>query len=370
MRLLYYDITHLLKEHQDLPGLGAFTCYFKLFGQLVAPVDRTGTIKFPVQTTSIFPLPQMRFLTKTYEELCDERAYDLLVRADVLDVPMCVFWSGGVDSTCLLVALLKNSTPAQRERIVVVMSEESIREYPEFYAKHIRGKLRCESGLLFPYLLGTRKLLVNGEHNDQLFGSDVVVQLVNRFSFDVVHKPYDRSLFVTFFTEKMEGNETEAWRYVRLFEDVCRMSPVRLVSNFDVFWWVNFTLKWQTVYMRVLSFVSERTKVFLTKDYIEHYYQPFFNTEAFQLWSMNNLRQRVADSWRSYKWVAKKVIYDFTKDLDYYTLKQKRGSLQYLLMQHTPYNFIDEDYGFHYTASTKSFYEEDSDFTTRIRLRA
>src|SRR5215831_1311386 len=109
MNLLYYDITHLLRFHKDLPGLEAFTYYFKLFGQLVAPVDRTDTIAFPVRTKSVFPLPEMRIMDRSYGEVCNERANELLLKADTLDVPIYLFWSGGVDSTVALISLLKNA---------------------------------------------------------------------------------------------------------------------------------------------------------------------------------------------------------------------------------------------------------------------
>jgi hypothetical protein len=373
MRLFYYDIRHLVSHHKSLPNLPAFIGYFKLFGQLAAPVDRSGVIRFPVQTTSVFPLPKMRAFTRSYEDVCDGRAWELLLRAERRDVALYVFWSGGVDSTCLLVSLLKNASPAQKERIVVVMSEGSIAEYPEFYLKHIRGKLRRESAVLFPYLLGTKNLIVNGELNDQLFGSDVLTQMANQFGYWVVHEPYNRNVFFEFFMQKMDGDEETARLHINLFEELCANAPIKLKTNFHVFWWFNFTMKWQTVYMRVLSFASERTVGALSKEYMETYYAAYYNTDAFQLWSMNNIDERVKDSFRSYKWPAKQLIYGFTKDADYRDNKLKRGSLLYLMMQHSPYNFIDEHYGFHRAIPSDEFYQEDNSFsesTSRMRLRA
>jgi hypothetical protein len=358
MRFTFYDATYLIR-HLDLPGVKEFLPYFKVY-RGVAPVDRSGVLKFPVRTRSLFPLPQMRIFTKTYEELCNERAQALLARAEKLDVPLYAFWSGGIDSTCLLVSLLKNATAVQAERIVVLMSEDSIAENPEFYQRHIRGKLRRQSATLFPYILGTKNLIVSGEHNDQLFGSDVIEEVVNRFGFDVVHEPYNRQLFLTFFEEGL--GEKPAPRFVAMFEQLSECAPVPLSTNYDVFWWINFAVKWQTVYMRLLSFTAERNAHLLSEKYLRTYYAPFYNTQGFQLWSMNNMDQRLRNGWRSYKWPAKQLIYEFTKDADYRDNKVKRGSLFFLIEQQASVSFIDDKFVFHASVQPEDFYERENCF--------
>jgi hypothetical protein len=358
MRFTFYNANYLVR-HRELPGVKQFLAYFKVY-RGVAPVDRSGVLTFPVRVRSLFPLPKMRAFTKTYEQLCNDRAIDLLARADQLDTSLYAFWSGGIDSTCLLISLLKNAKPADLERIVVLMSEESITEYPEFYRRHIRGKLRRQSATLFPYVLGTKNLIVNGEHNDQLFGSDIVAAVANRFGFDAVGEPYNRQLFLTFFEEGM--GEKVAPRYVAMFEQLSERAPLSLSSNYSRFWWINFAVKWQTVYMRMLSFTAERNAHLLSEEYLKTYYAPFFNTQGFQLWSMNNLDQRLRNGWRSYKWPAKEVIYEFTKDADYRDKKIKRGSLHYLISSQVSFNFIDDKFAFHTAARPEDFYEEKNCF--------
>jgi hypothetical protein len=339
--------------------------YFKVYGPTTAPVDRSGVLKFPVRMRSMFPLPQQNgSFTKTYEELCNERAQQLLARAERLDTQLYAFWSGGIDSTCLLISLLKNASPSQRERLVVLMSEESIAEYPLFYRKYIRGQLRRESAMLFPYIIGTPVLLVNGECNDQLFGSDIIETAINRFGTDAVCKPYDRNLFASFFTQGIggEGMGSDTPFYVELFEHLCDNAPVTLSSNYDHFWWINFVLKWQTVYMRMLNYTAERNAHLLTETYLRKYYAPFYNTEGFQLWSMENTDQRLTNGWRSYKWPAKDVIYNFTKDANYRDIKVKRGSLKFLIMSQVSSNFIDDKFGFHNEVAIEDFYAKDNVF--------
>ena len=174
-KLLYYKPRIVNDvENYDLPGIKKFSHFFKIFAHDVVIVDRTKTIKVPVHTKILFPIPKFRLMSKTYEEICNERAIELLNKADTMKVSLCVFYSGGIDSTLVMVSLLKNATEEQKKNIVVLLSEESISENPNFYKEYIQGKLKVESSANFPYIVGTNALLVTGEHNDQLFGSDAV----------------------------------------------------------------------------------------------------------------------------------------------------------------------------------------------------
>jgi hypothetical protein len=360
MRLAYYTPARLM-PHQDLPGMDRFVYYFKIFGQhLIAPVDRSNTLKLPIQTRSFFPLPHMRAYTKSYADLCDDRAQQLLGRAERLDVPLCAMWSGGIDSTCLLVSLIKNATRVQKERLVVLLSDDSIDEYPAFYEKHIRGKLTRASAGMLPYLLGSNNMIVNGELNDQLFGSDIIAKVIAIFGAEAPSQSFDPKLLEGFFT-KAVGDRPLALKYVELFERLRDAAPVPIKTNHEIWWWINFVMKWQAVYMRVLSFVAERNASLITPEWVQSYYAPFYNTSSFQLWSMNaNLEQRVKNGWRSYKWPAKEVIYEFTKDVEYRDNKTKRGSLQYLIAKQVPFDFIDDK--LHLLRDAKDFYSKDNDF--------
>ncbi len=357
MRLLQYKPRCLI-PHRALPGMEKFSYFFKVYSLSVMPVDRSGALRFPVRTKSIFPLPKVTDFAKTYAEVCDARAQELLKRADTLDVPLYLFWSGGIDSTCVLVSLLKNAKLAQRERITVLMDEDSITEYAPFYRKHIRGKLRRESATMFPYLLGERALLVTGEHNDQLFGSDMVASIIKHYGFDTINQAFDRRLFTTFFARRMDDNNAAAAFLFEVIERLRCAAPIPLRTNYDVFWWINFALKWQNVYMRMLSYAKRD----ISKQYIRNYYVHFFSADDFQLWSMTTPYRHVQGDWRNYKWAAKEVIYEFTKDADYRDNKLKRGSLQFLFSRHIPANFIDDKWTFRNDVSPDNFYEGKNDF--------
>ena len=360
--LIHYRSVIVAKpENFDLAGMKMFANYFKIYGTSVVPIDRTGTVRFPIRTTSLFPIPDFHPLSRSFEDICDERALEILGRGELLNKKIYVFWSGGIDSTLVLVSFLKNASVVQKRNVVVLMSEESITENPNFYNDHIRGQLTIQSSANFPLLLGTPHLIVNGEHCDQLFGSDIVAKFVAQFGAAEMHKPYSRETIADFYRTFLIS-EADTNFYVDMFERVKNAAPVPIDTNYLFFWWINFALKWQTVSIRTLSFASARNIKDITPSYVENNYIPFYRTNDFQLWSMSNLDKKIRDEWRTYKWPAKEIIYNFTKDADYRDNKIKRGSLHFLVVQQKNWPFIDEHFHFSQQMDREQYYEPNNDF--------
>jgi hypothetical protein len=360
--LLYYNpnvVTH--ERHHAFPGLRRFSKFFSIYNPTVVFIDRTGTIRSPIKTRSLFPIPKMRSFEKSFEQICDERAKELLERSDELDVPIYAMWSGGIDSTLVLVSFLKRANPAQRARIRVLLSEDSLRENPAFFEAHISGKLATDSSILFPYILGTDALFVSGEHNDQLFGSDIIAKVIATFGAPFIHESYDREQVFKFFDERLQDAGTTNF-YLDTFERLMRASPVRIATHYQYFWWINFSLKWQSVHLRTLSYTGARHAPKITRDYLAKFYAPFYCTEDFQLWSLWNQDKKIRDTWNTYKWICKDIIFDYTKDADYRDNKLKKGSLFSLAVQQVSYNFIDETMGFHTELDPEQYIQADNDF--------
>ncbi len=364
MQLLYYNPkVALRKKDFGCPGLEKFSVFFNsLFGPTTVLIDRTETIEIPFKVRSIFPIPTFRPLGKTFEDICNERAQELLARAENLGVSLYVFYSGGVDSTLVLISLLKNATSKQKMNLIVLLSEESIYENPNFYRDHIFGKLRVESSNMFPYLFGTKRLFVGGEFNDQLFGSNLLERLIGGYGPSIIHQPYSRDLFFEFFNRGIKNNELIDF-YLDMFERLKGAAPINITTNQDYLWWINFTLKWQSVFMRMLCYTAPRNVSNIDASYVSTYYNHFYGTGDFQLWSLNNQDKKIKDTWKSYKWVCKDIIYEYTKDADYRDNKVKKQSLAFILTQQNSYGFIDESFGLWDTLDAKEYYNPRNDFT-------
>jgi hypothetical protein len=363
MNLIYAKPTVAVhRKDVSLDGLRTFEHFFNMFNWSVFPVDRTGTIRFPVRTTSLFPLPAIVPFSKSYEEICNARASELLQRMSALGCRMHVFWSGGIDSTLVLVSLLKNATAEQKEFITVLLSEESLAENPEFYKRHIRGILKTDSSMLLPYVIGGKDIVVNGEHNDQVFGSGAIGRMIQSAGIDIVHQSYSRDLFFRLFNAHTHDVPVTNL-YLDLFERLKAAAPVPVTTNFDYLWWINFALKWQTVYSRTLSFVSARNRECVTPEYLRTYYAPFYNTEDFQLWSMTNPDKKMKDTWKTYKWPCKDIIYAFDGNKEYRDNKTKRNSLVHVIEQQSPFPFIDAQWNFRKEMDASDYYDPESDLS-------
>jgi len=332
-----------LARRGQYPDIDLFSGFGKLYGGWVLPIDRTGTIQTPARARLICPLPTFRSFTKSYEDICNDRAREILTQAEKRDVALYVLYSGGIDSTAVIVSLLKNASLSQKKRIVVLLSHESIIENPNFYEDHIKHNLRVDSSNLFPYLLGGTDMIVSGENNDQVMGSDKAGRLIARYGPEIIHKPYQRDLFTEFWGATFKDNSRATTFYVDVFEKLMHAAPVRISTNFEYLWWINFALKWQTVFAYTVLFTAPRNAHKITADYLYNRYLSFYNTDEFQLWSMNNLDKRIKDSWKTYKWVTKDLIYAFNRDAEYRDHKMKRGSRANITRQQLPYEALALD---------------------------
>ena len=138
--------------------------------------------------------------SKTYEECCADRVKELIAKADKLQVPIGLLYSGGIDSTMVLVSFMKALTPAElKSKVVVLLNHDSINENPNFYYNFIRKSCTIKTSDTMSSLFDGKYLIVGGEHNDQLLGSDLIGGLLNRDpSFDFT-KPYTRELILSYF---------------------------------------------------------------------------------------------------------------------------------------------------------------------------
>src|SRR5215510_9109399 len=140
MKLVHYRLDYITRRNETvrgyLPGMRNFRGWMDIYGHTATPIDRSETIKFPIKTKNLFPLPTLVPSALPYKELCLNRAIDLhevTIRNKARTLSL--FWSGGVDSTCALVSILMVWPGRDLERVTVYLTEESLHEYPLFYEK-------------------------------------------------------------------------------------------------------------------------------------------------------------------------------------------------------------------------------------------
>ena len=216
--------------------------------------------------------------------------------------------SGGIDSTVALVSLLRALPPAEYDRLHVCLSMVSIDEYPDFFRQHILHKLPFE--LIKPPVtghFGDRDLVVTGEHGDQLFGSDKLLPLMHN---GLCYEPYEAVLPLVVMNKF--GKAAKVDRLLDYLQPLLAACPVPLQSTFDLYWWLNFSIKWQQVSLRLPVFTFQADVSGLVARF-----RHFFRDARFQAWSLRHYPHRAAASPTDYKRAAKEVIYEYTGDATY-----------------------------------------------------
>jgi hypothetical protein len=298
------------RDYDNIHGLELYRMFSYFFGNNIVPIDRTGTITTPFNTTllPILELPKYEVMTKTYAECCDDRAKQILD----MNKPIYVFYGGGIDSMTVLAALIKNATPEQYDNINIVMSNDSVLANQDFYNEVILGKFNIVPSQMFPRLLGQPNVVcVTGEHNDELFGVHITQALVVKYGDDVMHEPVTEESLCDkmnrqsiLLTDEEKNNIS---RCVDLLQQVVSKSPVKIATLHQFFWWTNFVLTWNVAYTRIMSFASSP----VTPD--ENYFS-FFGSKDFQLWAMNNHTNLVGATWNTIKQPAKDYIAEYCYD--------------------------------------------------------
>ena len=313
-------------------------------GQLVQaymPVDRTGN--FNPFYMSYDSIPNVNKFNKSWEECCMNAAKDLWK----LGKPIELFWSGGIDSSGTLIALLE--TKSNSDVLNIRYTQDSIDEFPLMWEKMVKDKNNplSHKEMLDDSLFENHNIIkITGECGDQCFGSDALHANLDKHADDW------ESIFTwpngKLFSRKSDSPEDTQKNYEHkknqlakiLFEHVDN-SPVEIKTVFDLFWWCNFCFKWQDVDARMIFTFSTTAEWQSTLS--------FYNTEDFQRWSIVNHDIKHGGTWETYKQPAKEYINKYIKDENYRKNKTKEPSLVKILS-----NAANEKYNYSYRVKTRN----------------
>lgn len=339
----------------------------KLINYGISFSDRSGVIQIPLKTAvatqNTMPAYDPNF-NMTYEECCQASAQALYEKQDCLDVPIRLLYSGGIDSSTILASLIKQVGMAETEkRIELVLNPTSIEENRWMWEKVIRrSKIKFLSSEAHQDW-STDRIMVAGEGNDQIFGSDLFKDLQMWKGPGVFVMPWTEDLIYEYFSswKKMPVEHARIW--TALMVKLLRAAPCPVETLTDWWWWTNFTCKWSCVYFRIANAVSNPEIV--NQSYMDNYFYQFFNTPQHQKWSMVNQESKHKNTQDSYKYQAKELICKFLGD-NGYLIKAKRGSLWEIMAHKKKAIAIDTDYKFYWDLQEikdlSSFYEPNNSF--------
>lgn len=266
--------------------------------------DRTETLTPNTTIKCITPIGVVGFTQSLYD-ICLLRAKQLASIAKKEARKIHVFWSGGLDSTTVFLALREVTEPRD---LVVMYTKASLEEYPGFFEANIQDVYEAKEFSMSSVWLAVEQacsdgVVVTGEIADQLFGS---VMYIGR-SVEELQQPW-RNFNVNF------CKEPEVERLVV----AC---PTKITNVAEFLWWFNYSSKYQNVQVRMLV---DNTVTVLNKN-IFH----FFDTTEFNNYSVSTPIEEKLPGFdtKQYKKPLRDVIHRLSGDAEYAYTKPKVRSL-------------------------------------------
>ena len=255
---------------------------------------------------------------KTYSDITDQRAIDVLNNLPD-NKKLWINWSGGIDSTVPLCAILKNWSASDLERVVVGLTPTSIFENPQLYYTFIKDKIKIKNSNdpinmnEYQLILGDPELFPISKYTDipnvhpGLFDSSIASckdKFINYLS-DRINKNYG----VTHYEKLTESAESVGTDY-----------PIETLA--DLIWWEGFNWQWKGRYGRdFLAFYNPENNF---DQFVENNILWYSSTD-YQKWSMKNKGpgETYGKDMTKIKMSQKKYIYDFDKNHFYFNFKSK-----------------------------------------------
>ncbi len=270
-----------------------------------------------------FEMPDFVEFSDSFETVTDRRADEVAQLVSGNDLPIVVFWSGGIDSTSILASMIKNWDAALKSRLVVKMNNASYLENPWFFDKLIRGRIRYTNDPV-QY---SECYCISGNVADSIWVQADLLEFQSHFP-DILKRnlttePDDLLAWL--------GSKTDAdharWLYDLILVNG-RESGIELYDYEDFYWWMNFNFYYSGQHFKLLK--QMQTKHLTPVDwqnYVSHNIT-WFHSRDYQLWSMNNRSNGVKydGTVRSYKMPAKQYIFDVDNNQWYRDYKTKTGS--------------------------------------------
>ena len=351
--LAYYDgsLTSDQYQHNKWFKLGAAALWPPHTTSRVYKLDTPWTL-----ADTICPIPAITNDELNFDRVIESVAEDFCRRVDSTGKTPCVCWSGGIDSTCILVSILKIASPEFLKKLIILHNDQSINENAYFYYNYIDKKLKTEAIDSFAITSENYNtfIIVDGEAGNQVMGQNSVQKLLYNQRYDLLDSHWrdikDLSKLL------LGANQFN----IQLVKESIVHSPVPIKTGYDFLWWMNFNFKFDDVLIRKVPSYTRQLTAEQTKIFYEESLYRFYAHPNMQIWSMLAGDIRRTGLKITPKYVPKKYIYDFDHNDFWFYNKREEGSVTDVLFNTTITNVFAIDSNWHKYSIT--------DKDTRIKL--
>lgn len=266
------------------------------------------------------PIPTVSTSPLVFSDILDTKISEIIANYNKIAVS----WSGGVDSTAVVVALLRNLPESEYDRITVVCSQSSLEEAPRFYELLTKLGINVNVSSPVAVTLGTIDcdVVLSGWCADQLFGSDMLARDASLY-----HKPWLDALKATFDsdTSPLRLTENSFDILAEVYDGYARHLGLDISEWCEFAWMFNFGVKF--------SYIQNAMSLTLHGTSNAGKAVNVFDAPDFQTYAVTNRDQIKAnngyDDPTYYKLPLKQYIHEYTNDDEYFTRKGKRNSWMY-----------------------------------------
>jgi len=314
------------------------------------------SLPWPVKIKNRFKMPTYESsFKKNWQEITDERAADVAKLIREQNKKFSILYSGGIDSTLITVALLKNLSKEELKNINFYCNTASIIENPIFYKKYIHEKFETinSTDYLIEDVIAKGYIVISSMSGDCLCGSKNWLDLQANLYYYIrdlsteskrninnnwrkaidpsVHYSVFKDLIISHYNGK--GNNKLGEQYYAKIEKNIKTSDVPVYSLYDLYWWNIFNIKY--IHLSAKLYIIDNFK--MSFDDIEKNMFDWYNTDDYQKWSMvnNYTGEKIDFSGATIKLCVKKYIHEFDKNDWYLYFKQKLPSNENQKMRNT-----------------------------------
>jgi len=286
---------------------------------------------------------------KSFEEVTDSRALEIKALIQQ-GKKFALLYSGGIDSTLVLVSLLKNLNQEELKSVIISSSMHAVIENPYIWENYIHGKFKILDSLNYWYddIINMGYMPITSDEGDCIMGTSIGLEMYNNYdeytrhlspevqanlrplkykisSGDVHYSAYKDLLIRHFaYNTTPEGLEHGRLLYQKYVHNI-NTSSVPVHSLHDFFWWLIFNVKYLNCSVRGALYFNTVVSVRQCIDSTINW----FNGIDYQLWSMvnNNNGEKIHNTIATYKYTARNYICNYDKNNWYFYFKTKLESL-------------------------------------------
>lgn len=271
---------------------------------------------------SILPIPKISGPDMSFENTIESIADQFCQTVCQTDLTPYFFWSGGIDSTSILVSILKVANSDVLSRLVIACNQESIQENAYLYYKYIDQKIQVIALDKFTITQDNynKILILDGEAAGSIVGWRGLTRLSNYKLFDFLDTDW-RSL--KDLTKIIPGSNSFV---IELILESIKYSQVPINTVYDFIWWYGFNYVIEDMVLtKMIAYTHELTPA-QSKHLLDNGMFRFYTHPLMQQWSMTSLPHRREKIRISHKWHQKNYIYQFDRNDLWYSYKKQQSS--------------------------------------------